>query len=144
MRTVILMPHVPFVAFHADEPAARAARSRSRQRIIVGGLVALGLGLALFPAFLTVISICGVSGCSGGGFGRSTDPTGTRAMLAATGVIAALPLGSYAAFTRNRRLALVAAILAVSITLTTAWAVGADVHGCPRHLTAETCAEDAR
>ena len=48
--------------------------------------------LAIAPAYLSTITICGISGCSGGGFGRSTDPDATLVVLVLTGLVATLPL----------------------------------------------------
>ena len=72
---------------------------------LAAALVVLGIVLAIAPAFLAGFAICGISGCSGGGFGRSTDPGLTRLLLLATGVVAGLPLALYALVRRSIRLA---------------------------------------
>lgn len=54
----------------------------------------------------TSIVLCGISGCSGGGFGVSWDPIGGIIGLAIGGAIVALPLG-IVRWTTNRSLRLV-------------------------------------
>ena len=103
----------------------------------------LGLVLAVGPAFMSSIAICGISGCSGGGFGRSTDPGMTLVLLAVTGASAALPLAVYALVRRDRGLALCALALAVVATFVTGAVIGSDLRGCPRTISYETCVEEA-
>jgi hypothetical protein len=106
-------------------------------------LVVLGLVLAVGPAFLASFAICGISGCSGGGFGRSTDPGLTQLLLLATGVAAALPLALYALVRRSARLALLALTFAVFATLLTGVVIGSNFRGCPRNVSHETCLEES-
>jgi hypothetical protein len=106
-------------------------------------LVVLGLALAIAPAILSAITICGVSGCSGGGFGVSTDPDSTLVLLAVTGLAAALPLATYALVRRSGGLALGALALAVVASLVTGVVIGSDLRGCPRSVSTETCLEEA-
>ena len=110
----------------------------------IGALLLAGLVPALLLTLVAAFSLCGVSGCSGGGFGRSTDPVTTRALLIAVGVCAATPLGCYAAWTRNRRLAIGGVTLAVLTTIIAGLLIGADVRGCPRQVSAQTCADESR
>jgi hypothetical protein len=106
-------------------------------------LVVLGLVLAAGPALAAGFSLCGVSGCTGGGFGRATDPGLTRLLLLATGVVAALPLAIYALARRSGRLGAYALALAVVATLLTGLVIGSDLRGCPRTVSYETCLEEA-
>ena len=106
-------------------------------------LVGLGIVLAIGPAILAGFAICGVSGCTGGGFGRSTDPDLTRLLLLATGVVAGLPLALYALLRRSGRVAAYALGLAVLATLLTGLVIGSDLRGCPRDVSTETCLEEA-
>jgi hypothetical protein len=110
---------------------------------VVTALVVLGLVLAIAPAVLSSLAICGVSGCTGGGFGRSTDPGLTRLLLLATGVVAAIPLGVYALVRRSARLGAYALALALVATLLTGLVIGSDLRGCPRTVSHETCLEEA-
>ncbi len=109
---------------------------------VVAVLVVLGLVLAVAPALVAGFSICGVSGCSGGGFGRSTDPNATLAMLAVTGLVAALPLAIYALARRSGRLGAYALALAVVATFVTGAVIGSDLRGCPRSVDRATCLDE--
>ena len=96
--------------------------------------------LAVGPALLAGFAICGVSGCTGGGFGRSTDPDLTRLLLLATGAVAGLPLALYALVRRSGRLAAYALGLAVLATLLTGFVIGSDLPRLPRATCRpETC-----
>lgn len=55
----------------------------------------LGLVLAYFALVFSTWEWCGISGCSGGGFGRISSPNFLMAVawLLGAGVVAALPLG---------------------------------------------------
>jgi hypothetical protein len=110
---------------------------------LAAALVVLGLVLAAGPALAAGFAICGVSGCTGGGFGRATDPGLTRLLLLATGVAAALPLAVYALVRRSGRLGMYALALAVVATLLTGLVIGSDLRGCPRNVSSETCLEEA-
>jgi hypothetical protein len=112
--------------------------SRPVSAPLVAALVVLGLVLAAGPAL-----VGGVSGCTGGGFGRATDPGLTRLLLLATGVVAALPLAIYALARRSGRLGAYALALAVVATLLTGLVIGSDLRGCPRNVSYETCLEEA-
>ena len=110
---------------------------------VAAALVALGVGLAVVPGLAAGFTLCGVSGCTGGGFGRATDPGLTLALLVVAGAVAALPLGVYAAVRRTPRLGAYALALAVLTTLTTAYVIGSDLRGCPRNVSHETCVEES-
>lgn len=106
-------------------------------------LVVLGLVLAVAPTLAAGFTVCGVSGCSGGGFGRSTDPGTTQLLLVVAGVVAALPLAVLAVVRRRAGLALLAVGLALASTFVAGLVVGADLRGCPRGASAETCRDEA-
>lgn len=110
---------------------------------LAAALVLLGLVLAVAPALLAGFAICGISGCSGGGFGRSTDPGLTQLLLLSTGVGAALPLALYALVRRSGRLALLALALAVVAVVLTGFVIGSDLRGCPRNVSHDTCVEES-
>lgn len=107
-------------------------------------LVVLGLVLAIAPAFLASFEICGISGCSGGGFGRSTDPGSTRLLLLAAGVFAALPLTLYALRLRTVRLLGAALLVGVLTIVFTGLVIGSDLQGCPRNVSTSTCQQESR
>lgn len=99
-------------------------------------LVVLGVVLAAAPTLAAGFTLCGVSGCTGGGFGVSTDPGTTRVLLLVAGVVAALPLAIYALVRRSGRLGACAAALAVVATLLAGAVIGSDLRGCPRGVDA--------
>ena len=124
-----------------------ATRDQVRTSRVVGTVVVVvlsalclvaALGLALVAAF----AMCGISGCGGGGFGRSTDPPMTLGFIAASGVALALPIGVYAAWRRRGRLALAVVPAALLGALLVGLVIGADWNGCPRNISAATCQEE--
>ena len=106
-------------------------------------LVVLGVVLALAPAFVAGFTICGISGCSGGGFGRSTDPGSTQLLLLATGLVAGTPLALYALVRRSARLAAWSLAVIVAAALGTGLVIGSDLRGCPRNVSHDTCVEES-
>jgi hypothetical protein len=117
--------------------------TRSVSAPLAAALVVLGLVLAAGPALVAGFRICGVSGCTGGGFGRATDPDLTRVLLLVTGAVAGLPLAVYALVRRSARLGAYALALAVLATLLTGLVIGSDLRGCPRNVSNKTCLEEA-
>ena len=111
---------------------------------VVAVVVVLGAVLAVVPTVAAGFTMCGVSGCSGGGFGRSTDPGTTQLLLVAAGVVAALPLTVLAVVRRHAGLGVAAAALAVLATVVAGLLIGSDVHGCPRDVGADACREESR
>ncbi|CAM3922624.1 hypothetical protein [Nocardioides zeicaulis] len=107
-------------------------------------LVVLGVVLAAAPTLAAGFTLCGVSGCTGGGFGVSTDPGTTRALLVVAGVVAALPLATYAWLRRSGKLAACAGALAVVVMLLAGALIGSDVRGCPSSVDDATCRGNAR
>ncbi|WP_157559158.1 hypothetical protein [Nocardioides sp. Soil774] len=67
-----------------------------------------------------------------------------RLLLVVAGVVAALPLAVLAVVRRSAALTLSAVGLAVASTFVAGLVVGADLHGCPRGVSAEACQEQAR
>lgn len=125
----------------------QATRERARASRVVGTVVvillsAMCVGGALALALLAAWTMCGVSGCSGGGFGRSTDPPGTLALVVASGVALALPLVLYAAWRRRWRLALAFLPVAFVGAVVVGAVIGADWNGCPRNISTATCQEE--
>lgn len=116
-------------------------RTSSGRAVVL--LVVLGLVLAALPTLAAWFTLCGVSGCTGGGFGRATDPGTTRVLLLVAGAVSALPLAAYALRTRERRLGLGALALAVIVTLLATALIGSDWRGCPRGIDAQTCREES-
>lgn len=106
--------------------------------LLVPGLVLAGI-LTFFASFW----ICGISGCSGGGFGRSTDPSGTLGLLVAAGILSAAPLAIYALWRKSLKLALFAGLLAIVVSITAGWLIGSDFGGCPRNIDHATCIEES-
>jgi hypothetical protein len=100
--------------------------------------LAVAVGLALAAGFV----VCGISGCSGGGFGRSTDPPLTLTLVVASGVALAAPLLLYAVWQRRARLAVAFVPAAVLAVLAVGLVVGSDWRGCPRGVSFETCQEE--
>jgi hypothetical protein len=75
----------------SEEQADRAVRQRQLGRALLWALplaVIVGMGIWI-P---TDIALCGISGCSGGGFGVSWNPVGGVIGLGVSGAIVALPL----------------------------------------------------
>jgi hypothetical protein len=107
-------------------------------------LLVVGVAGFLYFGFMAGISICGISGCSGGGFGRSTDPSGTRALLGAAGASLAVPWLLYAAWVRRARVALSAVVAGIAGAMALGLVIGSDWRGCPRNISYETCLEESR
>ena len=113
--------------------------SRTSSGRAVALLVVLGVVLAVAPTLAAGFTLCGVSGCSGGGFGVATDPGTTRAMLVVAGLVAAMPLATYALLRRSGLLAGAALVLAVVTTLLAGAVIGSDLRGCPRDVDDAAC-----
>jgi hypothetical protein len=117
---------------------------RPTSRRVIWFLVVLGLVLAVVPTFAAGFVMCGVSGCSGGGFGVSTDPRTTQLLLVVAGLAAGLPLAVASLVRRSGALALGALGLAVATTVVAGLVIGVDPSGCPRGLDAATCQDESR
>jgi hypothetical protein len=119
-------------------PGSPALNLRVHLALLLPGLVP-----AAVLAFIASFTICGISGCSGGGFGRSTDPNTTLALLVLAGLVAAAPLAIYALWGRDLRTALLASFVAVIVSVTAGWLIGSDFRGCPRNVDTATCMEES-
>jgi hypothetical protein len=106
-------------------------------------LLVVGLALAAVVTFIASFAICGISGCSGGGFGRATDPNATLMLLVCAGLVAAAPLAIYALWRRLLWTALFAAAVAIVVSIGSGLLVGADFRGCPRNVDTATCMDEA-
>jgi hypothetical protein len=106
------------------------------------GLFMVGLMPASILVFIARFTICGISGCSGGGFGRSTDPNTTLTLLVCSGMVAAAPMAIYALARRSRRTALLAALAAILVSMAAGLIIGSDFRGCPRNVDTATCMEE--
>jgi hypothetical protein len=119
-----------------------ARPSRVVGTVVVAVLSALCLTAAVALALVAAFVMCGISGCSGGGFGRSTDPPTTLALIVASGVALAMPIGVYAAWRRHGRLALAVVPAALVGAVLVGVVIGADWNGCPRGIPTATCQEE--
>lgn len=106
-------------------------------------LLLMGLVPAAIPVSVARFTMCGLWGCSGGGFGRATDPNTTLILLVAAGLVAAAPLATFALFRRHRRTAQLAAAVAIVVTIGSGLLIGADFRGCPRTVDIATCMDEA-
>jgi len=120
----------------------RVRASRVTGTVVVTLLSALCLATAVALTVAAAFTICGISGCSGGGFGRSTDPPATLALVVGSGVALALPVALYAAWRRRWRLALAFLPGALVGAVLVGVVVGADWNGCPRNISSATCQEE--
>lgn len=125
----------------AQHPSARVPYSLDLKVVLT--LPVPGLVLAGILTFIASFTICGISGCSGGGFGRSTDPNTTLGLLVAAGLLSAAPLAIYALWLKSLKLALVAGLLAIVVGITAGWLIGSDFRGCPRNIDSATCIEES-
>jgi hypothetical protein len=117
-------------------------RSRVAGTVVVTLLSVLAIASAVPLALAARFVMCGISGCTGGGFGRSTDPPLTLTLVVAAGVALATPLLLYAVWRRRARLAIAFVPAAVVAVLGVGLVVGSDWRGCPRGVSHETCQEE--
>lgn len=122
---------------HTSEEAPRRPSRRAVTLLALAGLPGL-VALGLAASF----TLCGVSGCSGGGFGRVTDPWLTLTLVALAGLALCVPLLAYAAWLGHTRLAATAVALGLAGCLLVGSAIGSDWRGCPRNVSAQTCLEE--
>lgn len=120
----------------------RVRASRVVGTVVVVVLSALCVAAAVALALVAAFEMCGISGCSGGGFGRSTDPPATLGFIVASGVALALPIGVYAVWRRRGRLALAVVPAALVGAVLVGLLIGADWNGCPRSISTATCQEE--
>jgi hypothetical protein len=102
----------------------------------------------LVGTVFTSLMVCGISGCSGGGFGVSVSPVITWSFAAATGGLAAGMLLTAVVAVKPRmspgRLAAGALGLALVLSLVVLTLAGADLRGCPTSGPQAHCAGAAR
>lgn len=115
-------------------------RTRTAALVAVTVLTVAAFGFAVLA---TAFVACGISGCSGGGFGPSFDPVGAQVGLAVCGAVW-LPLALLVLRGRPVRdrmlgglgLVVAAAVLAVALT-------GVGPSGCPLGQSRATTGPDA-
>lgn len=127
----------------ADAHLPPSRSDRDPRLGVLLGLLMVGLMPASILVFIARFTICGISGCSGGGFGRSTDPNTTLTLLVCAGLVAAAPMAIYALAHRSRRIALIAALAAILVSMVASLIIGSDFRGCPRNVDTATCMEEA-
>ena len=130
---------------HSEHSAPPSPRSRRIVRTVVTSLVVVA-GVAGFAFFgvMAWLGMCGISGCSGGGFGRSTDPTGTRVLILSAAACLLVALLVRSATVRSLRAAGYAVLVALVAVVALGAAIGADWRGCPRSISYETCLAESR
>ena len=126
------------------QPSSSTRTGHVVRNVVVAVVITAGVAGFAFFGFLAWWEMCGISGCSGGGFGRSTDPAGTRLsiLLAAACLLAALLVR--AALLRSLRSAGYAVLIGVVAAVAPGAVIGADWHGCPRSIPYETCQSESR
>ena len=124
--------------------AGHVAAGHVATTVVSAVVVAAGVAGFAFFGFLAWFGMCGVSGCSGGGFGRSTDPGGTRLMLLLAGASLLVALLVRTALRRNLRGAGYAVVVALVATVALGAAIGSDWRGCPRSISTATCLAESR
>ena len=107
--------------------------------------VALAVAGLVVAALLWVVAdflLCGVSGCSGGGFGRSYAPRAVQATLLLSGIAAAAAPAAAGRSGGSRRLLGVAVILFVAVAVVGGIVIGAGVDGYPRSVPRATIEQE--
>jgi hypothetical protein len=112
----------------ADTPALRSTLT------IVVTCGVIGALMAVLPAFVAGLALCGISGCSGAGYGRASDPGATREWLSITAVAFTLPFVVAAFVTRRRSVVIAATVVALLSYPVAATLVGARLNGCPADI----------
>lgn len=105
--------------------------------LLVAGTVA-GLVLSALSWGAAGFMLCGLSGCGGGGFGRSYAPREVQVLLLASGVVAAFVPAVTACVTRSRTTLAVAGALLVAVPVIGGLVIGARPDGYPRSVPTET------
>ena len=100
--------------------------------LIVFLLTVPGLIISIIAWLYASFSLCGISGCGGGGFGVSTDPIGVQVSLILSGVAASLALFIYAAIKKNQNWLLVALILLALMPIIGSLVIGSNFYGYPQ------------
>ncbi len=92
-----------------------------------------GVFLSLVAWVLASWSLCGISGCDGGGFGVSYDPLSVQLFLILSGLVAAATPITLYFVTKARSWIVVAVVLAIGITFVGGLIIGAGLDGYPRN-----------
>jgi hypothetical protein len=91
--------------------------------------------VGLFGAYAywvgAAISLCGISGCSGGGFGVSYDPETTLRALGISGLLASAAGFIASIHLKSWRWLVVALVLLISVPIAGALFIGTDFSGYP-------------
>jgi hypothetical protein len=108
------------------------------ENTIRGGVYALIFIIALFFSYMywfsANLSLCGLSGCSGGGFGVSYDPEAVKDSLHKSGLVAAIaPLVIFFISKFKWWWLLVAVLTFLLVPILGAAVIGAGLDGYPIH-----------
>jgi hypothetical protein len=125
-----------------DRRPSRRGEHAVDLRVLVA-LLLPGLVPAAVLTFVASYTICGISGCSGGGFGRSTDPGTTLVLLISAGLVAAAPVAIYAVWRRSPITGLLAGLMAIIVSVVASWLIGSDFRGCPSNVDTATCVQES-
>lgn len=106
------------------------------RRSVAGTAVGVAMVAASWVA--ARFELCGLSGCGGGGFGRSYSPQTVIALLLLSGAGAAAVLLRFSRSARSRRVLSAASALLVLVPIAGAAVVGARPDGYPRSVSPET------
>jgi len=97
-------------------------------------LIILGLAIAYIYWFGAAFSLCGISGCSGGGFGVSYNPEAVKSALLWSGIVAAAaPLLIFFISKFKWWWLVIALVTLVATPLIGATLIGAGLDGYPKN-----------
>ena len=99
-----------------------------RRALLLTSAVVLTLAACAMALVVTSFVACGISGCSGGGFGPSYDPQGTQIGILVTGLLL-VPLALLVAPGRSRSVVAPAAALVGAVAAMLLLGLGPN--GCP-------------
>lgn len=112
--------------------------------VVTALVIAAGVAGFAFFGFMAWLGMCGISGYSGGGFGRSTDPVGTRRLLSLAAACLLVALLVRAALLRSLRTAGYAVVISLVALVALGGVIGSDWRGCPRSISYKTCLAESR
>jgi hypothetical protein len=110
-------------------------------RTVTPGTVAaavLGLAVAALLWAAAAFELCGLSGCGGGGFGRTYSPKSVLSLLLLSGIAAAAGPAVAGRRARSRPALAVAGMLLVLVPSAGGLVIGAGLDGYPRSVSEET------
>ena len=99
-----------------------------RRTLLLASAAILTTAACALALLVTSFVACGISGCSGGGFGPSYDPQGTQIGILVTGLLL-VPLALLVVPGRSRYVVAMAAALAGVVA--TMLVLGLGPNGCP-------------